>query len=71
MEKRWFAEITRKRIRRSVFYSAQDLKTAMEQHTESNNQNPRPFVRTEKVERVLKKSAMVELHQLHNAGTSC
>jgi len=52
---RWFAEITRKRIRRGVFHSVQDLKTAIEQYIQSNNQNPRPFVWTKKVDEILKK----------------
>ena len=52
---RWFAEITRKRIRRGVFHSVQDLKTAIGQYIESNNQNPRPFVWTKQVEEILEK----------------
>lgn len=52
---RWFAEITRKRIRRGVFHSVEELKTAIEEYIESHNQNPRPFVWTKKVEEILEK----------------
>jgi transposase len=40
---RWFAEITRKRIRRGTFRSVRDLIGAINQYVRSYNQNPRPF----------------------------
>ena len=40
---RWFAEITRKRIRRGTFRSVRDLITAIDDYVSTYNQNPRPF----------------------------
>jgi transposase len=52
---RWFGEITRKRIRRGVFRSVPDLVEAIQKFIESNNQNPKPFVWTKKVDQILEK----------------
>ena len=52
---RWFAEITRKRIRRGVFRSVPELITAIKEFIEINNQNPKPFTWTKKVDEILKK----------------
>ena len=43
---RWFAEITRKRIRRSTFRSVAELNRAIYQYLRENNKNPRPFTWT-------------------------
>jgi transposase len=40
---RWFAEITRKRIRRGTFRSVRDLITAIHDYIRVYNKNPRPF----------------------------
>jgi transposase len=40
---RWFAEITRKRIRRGTFRSVRDLVTAIQDYIRAYNKNPRPF----------------------------
>jgi transposase len=40
---RWFAEITRKRIRRGTFRSVPELVRAIEDYIGTYNQNPRPF----------------------------
>jgi transposase len=40
---RWFAEITRKRIRRGTFRSVRELVRAIEQYIRENNKNPCPF----------------------------
>jgi transposase len=40
---RWFAEITRKRIRRGSFHSVRDLVQAIQEYIRENNKNPRPF----------------------------
>ena len=40
---RWFAEITRKRIRRGTFRSVGELTSAIEDYIRSYNQNPQPF----------------------------
>jgi transposase len=52
---RWFSEITRKRIRRGVFKSVKDLIQAIESYIKMNNQNPKPFVWTKRVEEILQK----------------
>lgn len=52
---RWFAEITRKRIRRGVFYSVSNLIDAIEEYVQLNNENPKPFVWTKKVDQILEK----------------
>src|SRR6266576_4967826 len=40
---RWFAEITRKRIRRGTFRSVRDLVQAIQEYVREHNKNPRPF----------------------------
>lgn len=40
---RWFAEITRKRIRRGTFRSVRDLERAIREYIRDNNQDPQPF----------------------------
>jgi transposase len=52
---RWFGEITRKRIRRGVFKSVQELVAAIEEYIRCNNEDPRPFVWTKKAEEILEK----------------
>jgi len=52
---RFFAELTRKRIRRGVFKSVPDLIAAIEEYIRANNENPKPFVWTKKVEVILEK----------------
>jgi len=52
---RWFGEITQKRIRRGVFHSVPDLITAIEEYILLNNQDPKPFVWTKKVDEIIKK----------------
>ena len=52
---RWFAEITRKRIRRGVFKSVPELIAAIEEYIRYNNQNPKPFVWTKKAEDIIAK----------------
>jgi transposase len=52
---RWFGELTRKRIRRGVFKSVPDLVTAIEEFIEANNEHPKPFIWTKKVDEILEK----------------
>ncbi|MGD0793940.1 MAG: IS630 family transposase [Terriglobales bacterium] len=40
---RWFAEITRKRIRRGTFRSVRDLVQAIQEYIRENNKSPHPF----------------------------
>jgi transposase len=52
---RWFAEITRKRIRRGSFHSVTDLVTVIKEYIKLNNQNPKPFVWTKRADEILEK----------------
>ncbi len=52
---RGFGEITRKRIRRGVFQSVPELIAAIPEFIQINNQNPKPFVWTKKVDQILEK----------------
>jgi transposase len=52
---RFFAEITRKRIRRGAFASVADLEAAIEDYLLRHNADPKPFVWTKSAEVILKK----------------
>ena len=52
---RWFAEISRKRIRRGTFRSVPDLIRAIMQYVRENNRNPRPFIWTASVATIMRK----------------
>jgi transposase len=52
---RWFGEITRKRIRRGAFKSVKELIEAIQNYVKVNNQNPKPFVWTKRVDEILEK----------------
>lgn len=52
---RWFAEITRKRIRRGAFKSVADLVDAIETYLAHNNAHPKPFRWTKNVAEILEK----------------
>lgn len=52
---RWFSQITQKRIRRGVFHSVPDLIAAIEEYIRLNNQDPKPFVWTRKVDEIIQK----------------
>ena len=54
---RFFAEITRKRIRRGAFASVAELEAAIEDYLLHHNADPKPFVWTKSAEVILKKSA--------------
>lgn len=54
---RWFREITDKRIRRGVFKSVPDLIDAIHGYLNNHNQNPKAFVWSAPVERILEKIA--------------
>ena len=54
---RWFRELTDKRIRRGSFCSVPELIAAITQYLDNHNQNPRVFVWTASVERILTKVA--------------
>jgi transposase len=52
---RWFGELTRKRIRRDSFYAVSELIAAIDQYIRANNEQPKPFVWTAKVDDILTK----------------
>jgi transposase len=52
---RWFAEITRKQIRRGSFRSVRELVAVIEDYIQITNQNPKPFVWTKRADEILKK----------------
>jgi transposase len=52
---RWFGELTRKQIRRGIFRSVPDLIAAIQKYIRINNQQPKPFVWTKKVNQILEK----------------
>ncbi len=55
MVERWFREITDKRIRRGTFRSVSELIVAIEEYLNNHNQNPKIFVWTASVERIMAK----------------
>ncbi|MGB8011548.1 MAG: IS630 family transposase [Terriglobales bacterium] len=52
---RWFAEITRKRIRRGTFRSVRELVTAIQGYIRENNKDPKPFHWVAKANVILRK----------------
>ena len=57
MVERFFAEITRKRIRRGAFKSVAELKSAIMEYLENHNANPKPFIWTKSAGEILEKVA--------------
>jgi transposase len=52
---RWFAEITRRRIRRGTFRSVQELVRAIREYIRENNRHPRPFQWVANGDKILRK----------------
>jgi len=52
---RFFAEITRRRIRRGAFRSVDELERAIEDYLKTHNMDPRPFVWTKDADLILRK----------------
>jgi len=52
---RWFAEITRKRIRRGAFRTVRDLIKTIHEYIRLYNQNPRPFQWVASASRIIRK----------------
>ena len=67
MVERFFAEITRNRIRRGAFTSVAELKTAIMDYLENHNADPKPFVWTKSAGEILEKvvRAKQALESLH------
>jgi transposase len=57
MVERFFAEITRNRIRRGIFKSVAELKAAIADYLEKHNADPKPFVWTKSAGEILEKVA--------------
>jgi transposase len=55
MVERFFAEITRNRIRRGVFKSVTELQNAIMEYLENHNADPKPFVWTKSAGEILEK----------------
>ena len=69
---RFFAEITRKRIRRGAFKSVAELEAAIHDYLAKHNQNPVPFVWTATAKAILKKTARAKQKlETLKAGTKC
>jgi transposase len=60
MVERWFREITDKRIRRGTFKNVPVLIEAIYQYIENHNQNPKIFIWSAPVERILEKISKVK-----------
>lgn len=52
---RWFAEITRRRIRRGTFQSVAELEHAIADYIRHNNQTPKPFAWTKSADQIVQK----------------
>ena len=52
---RWFCELSTKAIRRGIFYSVADLKSAIDAYLAAWNNEPKPFVWTATVESITEK----------------
>jgi transposase len=52
---RWFRNLTDKRIRRGTFFSVPDLIAAITEFIDANNDDPKPFVWTASVEKIMEK----------------
>ena len=52
---RWFAELSRERIRRGAFFSVADLQKAFAEYLDAWNEDPKPFVWTATVESIMEK----------------
>jgi transposase len=52
---RWFAEITRKRIRRGTFRSVRELEKAIRDYIRANNKAPQPFLWVTSANKILTK----------------
>ena len=57
MVERFFAEITHNRIRRGVFTSVADLKSAIMDYLDHHNAQPKPFIWTKSAGEILEKVA--------------
>jgi transposase len=68
---RWFRELTQKTIRRGSFGSVPDLKQAIEEFMRAWNQNPKPFIWTASVGKIIEKieRARIKMEQIKPGST--
>src|ERR1700691_6569011 len=68
---RWFRELTDKAIRRGSFVSVPDLKHAIEEFMRAWNQNPKPFIWTARVGKIIEKieRARIKMKQIKPGST--
>jgi transposase len=68
---RWFRELTQKTIRRGSFGSVPDLKQAIEEFMRAWNQNPKPFIWTASVGKIIEKieRARIKMEQINPGST--
>ena len=55
MVERWFRDLTDKRVRRGTFNSVPELVDAIMSYVEHHNRDPKAFVWTAKVEKIMEK----------------
>jgi transposase len=67
---RWFGEISRKRIRRRVFYNEPDLIAAIEEFIQVTNANPNLLSGPKKSTKFYKKSVIVKLFLRHDTKSA-
>jgi len=59
---RWFAEITRKRIRRGDFHNVAELIAAIKQYLDHHNEQPKPFIWSASAASILAKVARCKVN---------
>lgn len=66
MVERWFRELTEQAIRRGSFASVADLQQAIDEFMQAWNKNPKPFVWTASVGKIMEKieRARLKMEQL-------
>ena len=64
---RWFADLTNKQIRRGVHRSTHQLKTAILEYLEVNNEDPKPFIWTKSADQIIKAVASF-CQRTHTSG---
>ena len=68
MVERFFAEITRNRIRRGVFKSVDELKQAIMAYLDNHNGHPKPYVWTKTAAEIFSKVARAKQAKNHNTS---
>lgn len=68
MVERFFAEITRKRIRRGIFKSVDELKHTIMDYLDNHNGQPKPYIWTKTAAEIFSKSPVRNNRQNHNTN---